>query len=260
MISYCIASYRPIYSRLLVDDLIGKTSVPFEILVWLNTSDPDYHAYLESLQRAAAPVRIIGESPENLGMAAYKRLFAEARYEMIVQIDDDVVCVSPHIAEVARDIFARFPEVGMLTADVWQDDLTTGARPHISGYRTINAVHGLYEGPIDGWFAVYRRAVTNLASKLPDARYMYIGAHLLSLMKGIGMQGYLCTRMKVFHVIGPQYANAFGMVDFEIGKYHSIARHDVAKEYEDARAAGLPGEAEMQGRLQSIRHHLQTFA
>jgi hypothetical protein len=260
MISYCIASYRPTYSTLLVEDLIRKTSVPFEILLWLNTSDPAYRAHVETLQHAGKPIRIIGHSPENCGMMAYKQLFASAKYDMIVQIDDDVVCISPHIAEVAHDIFARFPDVGMLTANVWQDDLTHGARPEIFHYRTINAAHGLYAGPIDGWFAVYRRSVVKLVHRLPNDRYMYIGGHLVNLMKSIRMNGYLCTRMKVFHVIGPQYANAFGMIDFEIEKYHSIARHDIAKQYEDARAAGLPAEAEMQTRLQGIRNHLQSFA
>jgi Glycosyltransferase like family 2 len=260
LISYCVAAYRPTYSTLLVEDLIRKTSVPFEILLWLNTSDPNFRAHLESLQHAGSPIRIIGHSPENWGMTVYKRLFADAKYDMVVQIDDDVVCISPHIAEVAHDIFARFPDVGMLTANVWQDDLTHGARPEISHYRTINAAHGLYSGPIDGWFAVYRKSVVKLANKLPNARYMFIGAHLINLMKSIRMHGYLCTRMKVFHVIGPQYANAFGMIDFEIQKYHSIARHDVAKQYEDARAAGLPGDVEMQSRLHAIRGHLQSFA
>ena len=35
MISYCIAVYRPVYARLLIADLVRKTSpgVPFEILL-----------------------------------------------------------------------------------------------------------------------------------------------------------------------------------------------------------------------------------
>src|ERR1700692_2026412 len=103
MISYCVASYRPTYSTLLVEDLIRKTSVPFEILLWLNTSDPNFRAHLASLQHAGSPIRIIGHSPENWGMTAYKRLFADAKYDMVVQIDDDVVCISPHIAEVAHN-------------------------------------------------------------------------------------------------------------------------------------------------------------
>jgi hypothetical protein len=39
MISYCVAVYRPIYARLLLAELVEKTSVPFEILVWLNVAD-----------------------------------------------------------------------------------------------------------------------------------------------------------------------------------------------------------------------------
>jgi hypothetical protein len=40
VISYCIAVYRATYARLLLADLVAKTSVPFEILVWLNVADP----------------------------------------------------------------------------------------------------------------------------------------------------------------------------------------------------------------------------
>ena len=36
MISYCVACYRPVYARQLIDDLIDKTAVAFEILLWIN--------------------------------------------------------------------------------------------------------------------------------------------------------------------------------------------------------------------------------
>jgi hypothetical protein len=43
--------------------------------------------------------------------------------------------------------------------------------------------------------------------------------------------------MKVFHVIGPAYAAAFGMLDFEIEKYRRLGRHDIVDWYEGSRAA-----------------------
>lgn len=129
MISYCIACYRPRYARQLIDDLVRKTSARYEILLWINVVDEEFDAYVARCAAAGAPIRVIGRTPENIGMAAYPRLFEAARGEMVAQIDDDVICVSPRIAEAAKEVFDRFPAVGMLTADVWQDEYTTGARP-----------------------------------------------------------------------------------------------------------------------------------
>ena len=127
MISYCIASYRPTYSTLLVQDLIRKTTTPFEILIWLNTDDERYEKFLEEQRTQGAPIRVVGKTRENIGMQAYPLLFAESQYDLIAQIDDDVVAVSRNIAEYAAEVFCKFPSVKQLVADVWQDDYTTGA-------------------------------------------------------------------------------------------------------------------------------------
>src|SRR6266702_3980710 len=119
MISYCIASFRPTYSSLLIKDLIRKTTAPFEILVWLNTDDSGYETILEEQRAKGAPLRIVGRTPENIGMQAYPLVFQEAQYELIAQIDDDVVAVSRNIAEYASEVFSKFPSVKQLVADVW---------------------------------------------------------------------------------------------------------------------------------------------
>jgi hypothetical protein len=38
--------------------------------------------------------------------------------------------------------------------------------------------------------------------------------------------------MKVFHVIGPTYAKAFGMLQFEIEKYQRLGRHEIVAWYQ----------------------------
>jgi len=55
MISYCIAVYRPTYARLLLADLVKKTSVPFEILVWLNVADPALDAEIAAAIGSGVP-------------------------------------------------------------------------------------------------------------------------------------------------------------------------------------------------------------
>lgn len=256
MISYCIASYRPTYSTLLVQDLIRKTTAPFEILVWLNTEDEGYERFLEEQRSKGAPVRIVGKTRENIGMQAYPLLFAESQYDLIAQIDDDVVAVSRNIAEYTSEVFLQFPSVKQLVADVWQDDFTTGARPPMNSYRAVSPEHQLYDGPIDGWFSVFHRSVLSLAQARYGDIYFPLGAMLRNRLRESGRLGLLCTKFKVFHVVGPQYASYFGMLNFEIEKYRRLGRHDIVSWYEGAKDK-LPPPDDLNSRVKKILAHLE---
>ena len=239
MISYCIAVYRPTYARLLLADLMAKTTVPFEMLVWLNVADAALDVDIAAAIGRGVPLRVVGRTPENIGMRAYAALFRAARFPLIAQIDDDVVCISRGIAERADRLFGRFPAVRQLVADVWQDEFTTGARPPIEHYRAFDAAEGLFSGPIDGWFSVYHRSIVPLLLGLPFAPYLPIGALVRSRLAQRGQHGLLDRGMQVFHVIGPQYADSFGMLDFEIDKYRRLGRRDIVDWYEGWR--DVPG-------------------
>jgi|SRR5688572_733014 len=231
MISYCIAVYRPTYARLLLADLVAKTSVPFEILVWLNVADPVFDQEVNDAIADGVPLRVIGRTPANIGMLAYKSLFHEARFPLITQIDDDVVCISRGIAQRAARLFRQFPTVRQLVADVWQDEYTTGARPPLEQYRVFDAAEGLYAGPVDGWFSIYHRSILPVLLGVPMTRYFSLGATVASHLAHRGQHALLDRGMKVFHVIGPQYAAAFGMLDFEIEKYRGLNRTDIEAWY-----------------------------
>jgi hypothetical protein len=223
----------------------------FEILLWLNVIDPEFDGFLDSRIAGGAPIRIVGRSPENIGMAAYPRLFEAARSPMVVQIDDDVVGVSPRIAETAREIFDRFPNVGMLTSDVWQDEFTSGARPPLCHYRAFDREFGLFDGPIDGWFAVYRRSSLNLCGQIPASRYFGLGCTIKSRLATLGQAGLLCRRMRVFHVVDAPYVAYFGMLEAEIAKYRMIGRQDQVSTYTAARST-LPPLTELAHRVHNI--------
>ena len=230
-ISYCIAVIRPVYARMLIQDLIRKTSVPYESLIWLNVADAGTEAFIDKLIQDGHPLRIVGRTPENLGMCAYRHLFAAAKHELITQLDDDVLLVSPEIAQRAAVIFGKFPQVRQIVADVWQDELTTGARPPIESYRPIDLANGLYDGPIDGWFSIYHRSILPRLLDISYTPYCFIGGAVKQRLARCGLQGLLCTRMKVFHAIGPEYASYFGMLDFEIAKYRRLGRQDIVRWY-----------------------------
>lgn len=240
MISYCIAVYRPTYARLLLADLVDKTSAPFEILVWLNVVDAILDAEIESMIARGVPLRVLGQTPENIGMRAYTTLFATARYPLIAQIDDDVVCISRGIAERAARLFQRFPAVRQLVADVWQDEFTTGARPPLDQYRVFDAAERLHSGPIDGWFSIYHCSIQPVLASLPSEHYIALGAAVRARLHQRGQFGLLDLGSKVFHVIGPAYADAFGMLGFEIEKYRRLGRLDIVAWYERYRAEQVP--------------------
>jgi len=255
MISYCIVSFRPTYSKLLISDLINKTSSKYEILVWLNLEDINFENFLYDKIRLGYPLKIIGKSPENIGMRAYFQLFKKAQYELLVQIDDDVVMVSNKIAEYANQIFIMFKNVRQLVADVWQDEYTTGARPPMKNYRLFNNKYGLYDGPIDGWFSIYHRSILPLIVQITPAKYLYLGGMIKRQLIRHRLKGLLCTRFKVFHVIGPQYASYFNMLDFEIKKYRMLGRQDIVRWYEQGRKK-LPNTQLLQKKVEIIKHEL----
>lgn len=259
MISYCIASFRPIYSRLLIDDLISKTTAPYEILVWLNVDDSGYEEFLQAKMADGLPVRIVGKTPENIGMRAYPMLFTQARNELIVQIDDDVVMVSRYIAEHAYEIFNKYPRVKQLVADVWQDEYTTGARPPMAAYKPFHEEDGLYDGPIDGWFSVFHRSALPLVALDTGSKCLPLGALLKNRLKAQNKLGLLCTRFKVFHVIGPEYASYFGMLNFEINKYQELNRFEIVAWYEEAKNK-LPDDNELNKGVEDIRKHLLSWS
>jgi len=257
VISYCIAVYRPTYARLLLADLVEKTSAPFEILVWLNVADPTLDREIDRAIAAGVPLRVIGRTPANIGMLAYRKLFREARFPLITQIDDDIVCISRCIAQRADRLFRQFPTVRQLVADVWQDEHTTGARPPLEQYSVFAAAEGLYLGPIDGWFAVYHRSILPVLLGVPVMRYFSLGSSIARQLARCGQHALLDRGMKVFHVIGPAYAAAFGMLSFEIEKYRELNRPDIEAWYRTYSADNLPTQT-LARRIAAIRASLDT--
>jgi hypothetical protein len=249
VISYCIAVVRPRYATMLIAELVAKTSAPCEILVWENTDDPTFDAFVAERAAAGWPIVVVGRTRENIGMHAYAELFRASRYPLIVQIDDDVLRVSRGIAERARRIFETHPEIRQVVADVWQDDLTTGARPPLQYYRCVDQAEGLFDGPIDGWFSIYHRSVLPLLLSLPIAEYFPIGGAVRHALSRRRQRGVLCTRMRVFHAIGPAYASLFGMLEFEVAKYRRLGRTDIVEWYS---AEALPSMDELQRRFANL--------
>lgn len=231
MISYCICVFRPRLFYILLEDLIRKTTTPYEILVWINTRAPELDGYINRLSYRGIPIKIVGSSTENVGMLGYKMLFKAAKYDMIAQVHDDVVCISKKISEKAQEIFSANPKIGQIVTDVIQDAFTTGGRPSDDAYSLFDSARGLFTGPVDGWFSIYHRSILQLLLDAPYERYFYLGSYIQMQLRARERDGVLCKAMKVFHLAGPAYAQLLETVQTEVRKYLSLGNKEAAELY-----------------------------
>lgn len=239
--SYCVPVFRPVYARRLLGELVRKTSVPYEIRLWLNCDDALFEEEVQDLARQGVPVHIDGKTPENIGMQAFKAMFSRAEGRMLVQLDDDVVAITPGAAEIALDVLEK-RDAGLLGAHVWQDDWGNGGRPALKHYILVDPAARLFKGPIDGGFTFYRREVAARIHRLRNARYFGLGVELVGEAGLMGLESYLTDRILMFHVNTPAYHAHFGMLDFEIKKYRNINRNDMAELLERAKDTLPPAE------------------
>lgn len=231
MISYCICVLRPRLFYVALEDLIRKTTVPYEILIWLNTRAPELEDYIGRMAQRGVPIKIVGTSHDNVGMLGYKVLFRSARYEMIVQMHDDVLCISKGIGEKASSIFKQHPKIKQIVADVIQDGFTTGGRPGIDAYTVMDEADGLLLGPVDGWFSIYHRSILPLLLEAPYATYFYLGSYINMQLRARSYDGVLCQKMKVFHIAGPAYAHLFDTVGTETRKFEKLGNTSMIELY-----------------------------
>lgn len=255
MISYCICVYRPRLFYILLEDLIRKTTTPYEILVWINTRAPELEGYISRLSFRGVPIRVIGSSLKNIGMTGYKMLFHNAKYDLIAQVHDDVICISRRIAEIASETFKAHPRVKQIVADVVQDAFTTGGRPGDSAYTPFDADKGLFSGPVDGWFSIYHRSILRILLDAPYEPYFYLGSYIQMQLKSRMFEGLLSKKMKVFHIAGPAYAALFETGESEVRKYIGLGKKELAEAY----ASMNPDEATLLQMADSYRKNVEQI-
>lgn len=231
MISYCIAVSKPKTAMILIQDLIEKTTVPYEILLWANTGEKAFMQFIDNTIKTGVPLRLVGKSPYSIGMVAYKILFQEAKFDMIAQVDETVLLVSRKIAEKAASYFVRNPRIKQIVADVVQDTYTTGGRPPMKDYTALSPQDGLYEGPVDGWFSVYHRSAFDWLMEAPYERVFFLGSWMKGKIAGGGFKSVLCTKMRVWNTAGPAYSHFFGVASVDIQNLREAGKNDMAHEY-----------------------------
>lgn len=256
MISYCVCLSRPSQGSMLLRELVEKTKVPYEILVWMNTADQRLVDTIQTLQAELVPIKVVGSTPHDMGMQGFRVLFEHARYDMIAQVDEHIILMSQGIAEKAAAIFKKYKDVKMLVPDVIQDVYTDGARPPMDQYKPFDENNGLYDGPVDGWFAIYDRALFPALYDVTYERNFFLGSWARGKAISMKFRGLLCTQMKVFHAYGPAYAETFGSRLEEAERIRYFGNHPLADLYQ---SCGVTPEnvREMRLRIDQVRRQLQ---
>jgi hypothetical protein len=259
-ISYMLPCYRAYYASRLLGEVNKKTSDSYELLLWLNMEDAGFESYVKTLQGMGHPIRIVGKTPENIGMAAFKHLIEAARGDFLVQLEDDVLFISPNASTIATGILDRNPKIGMLSAEVWQDEISNGGHPRPEHYTCVDAVNQLFEGPIDGGFSVYPKRFTPQLLESGFRTYFGLGSGMHVRLGKIGVKAYKCRRMRIFHIIGATYHSLFaGMVQFEIEKYRRVGHRGMVEVYE-REMASLPSRSSLELRFKAIENYHNSFS
>lgn len=259
-ISYMLPCYRAYYTSRLLGEVAKKTTDSYELLLWLNVEDAGLESYIKTLQGIGYPIRIVGKTPENIGMSAFKPLIEAATGDYLAQLEDDVLFISKGASTVAAEILSRRNDIGMLSAEVWQDEISNGGHPRPEHYTCMDVKDQLFEGPIDGGLSVYPRKFVPQLLQSGFRTYFGLGCGMHVRLASIGIKAYKCRRMRIFHIIGASYHSLFpGMVQFEMQKYKMVGYHKMVENYK-TELANLPPRSDLELRFRAIENYHNSFS
>jgi glycosyltransferase involved in cell wall biosynthesis len=194
-----------------------------EIVVMDNGSTDETPDVLQRYQNSQL-VRVVTRE-KNYGLEAYKKLFALARGEYIVVVDDDVLQFPGSLDRIFADYMLAFPDYGFLGLNVVQNEFTNGAKPGPDQYvDDIRGEKAVERGPTGGWCACFRRSdyqklwLRMRFSRL-NMKHSEDGFLAVNLKKKLGLHSGIIRDAVCFHATGPEYARQYGHLGREIQKY-----------------------------------------
>jgi hypothetical protein len=201
-------------------------------------------------------------------MSGFRPCFEQAKGTIITQIDDDVIRISPNIAEAAEFVFKQRKDVRHLSAAMWESEWYWIYKSYgdlwDTVYKPIDPSLELYEGPIDGWFSMYHRDIRSLLLDLGTGKDPYkkpgpgerpalisIGYRVAQLLRASkSLRPAVCKPMKVLHVKGVPLLSYYDMLDAQIWKLKQIKwKPEYIAKWEEAKKRVLP-KAEIEPHIQ----------
>lgn len=181
-----------------------------------------YRAAGEHVQIGNAVVRHV-RLRRNIGTNAYALGFLEARYQYLVDMDDDILAVSKGWDRATIDAFDAFPRLGFLAMNVVQDQYTDGAKKSSAEYtEVVQDRTTLAIGPTGGWFSVTTRAIYNEVGGFVFKPHKPFPAEDGKYVRELSEHGYFAGILKnkyVYHASGPYWNCAYGYRDIWDEKY-----------------------------------------
>lgn len=207
-----------------------------EILVMDNGSTDGTREHLQQFE-SDGRFRIF-TLDRNYGLDAYKKLFARARGEYVVVVDDDVLEFPNAITTIFDTYMTEFSDFGFLALNVVQNEHTNGAKPPDDHYTVVERDGKVVlEGPTGGWCACFRRKDFRKIRFLFNLKNLDMStsedgtlAHLFR--KWLRLKSGLINDHRCFHASGPYYSAKYGFVDRDIEKYKDAGLDNFVEEYE----------------------------
>lgn len=207
-----------------------------EVLVLDNGSTDKTREVLDRYRTEHSPVRCILRD-KNYGLNAYKDLFAQAKGNYIVTVDDDVLDFPPNVDRIFAEYMEAFPDYGYLALNVVQNEFTNGAKPGSECYiDDIRDGKTLQSGPTGGWCACFRsRDYRKIRWRLWFRRFSMKrpedGFISSSFRRQLHLKSGIIKDAVCFHAAGPHYAREFGHLEREIEKYAKAGLQTFVDDY-----------------------------
>ena len=194
--------------------VVCSTREPFELIIMDNASDDGTREMCRTLEEKHPGIVRHVRLKRNLGTNAYALGFLQARYNYLVDMDDDILALSKGWDQATIAAFRNFPRLGFLAMNVVQDKYTNGAKKGISEYRESVVSDTTIEiGPTGGWFAVTTRAIYDEVGGFIFRPYKPFLPEDGKYIRKLSKRGYFAGILKkkfVYHASGPYWNGAYG--------------------------------------------------
>ncbi len=200
----------------------------YELIIVDNASDDGTIEFLSETKSKNDRITVV-RNETNKGTNAKSQAAELCKGEFIIGIDDDVINFSDGWIEKMIAAYKTIPGMGYLSADVVQDETTTGAKQADNQY--IRDEYGeditLLVGPAGGWCFMISREVYESTGKLltyDDRIFFSEDGDYVNRIRNKGYKFGILDGVKVYHAAGEFHNREYKKVFDE--KYRDYTKGD----------------------------------
>ena len=220
-----------------IDSILNNISgtISYELIVMDNGSTDETQTILQPYA-GRKEIRLT-RLPKNGGLNSFKKIFALARGEIIVAIDDDVIQAPKDFDITLLNYLNHFPDYGYIALNVIQNEMTDGARPIDGDYTDdVRGEYVIERGPTEAWFSAFRNReyliFRHLFNLFPIRFPLTQDGVMVNLMISVfRKKSGLVKNTKCLHACGPFYAREYGYLAAGIEKYATAGILDQVEKY-----------------------------